>query len=94
MRVNEPTVSHEQKRFQSLSNLRVQDSSESFHTFEKRNLAVQLWDQQEEVLLGLLSLNVIAEVYSQITSDMVYPTVHDKYSGSKKCPNVLPCLKE
>ncbi len=41
--------------------------------------AVQLWEQQEEVLLGLLSLNVTAEVYSQIVSDMVYPTVHDKY---------------
>ena len=41
--------------------------------------AVQLWDQQEEVLLELLSLNVTAEVYSQIVSDTVYPTVHDKY---------------
>src|SRR5260370_42483114 len=40
---------------------------------------VELWSAQEEVLIGLLFLNVTTEVYSQIASDAVYATVHDKY---------------
>jgi hypothetical protein len=38
-----------------------------------------LWNKQEEVIIGLIFLQVSMEVYSQISSDTVYPTVHDKY---------------
>src|SRR6266702_2098645 len=37
------------------------------------------WDKEEEVIIGLLFLFVTTEVYSQIASDNVFPTVHDKY---------------
>jgi len=37
------------------------------------------WNKEEEVIIGLLFLFVTTEVYSQIASDNVFPTVHDKY---------------
>ena len=39
----------------------------------------QLWDRQQEVLIGLLTLYTTSEVYTQVASDVVYPSVHDKY---------------
>ena len=36
-------------------------------------------DKEEEVIIGLLFLFITTEVYSQIASDNVFPTVHDKY---------------
>src|SRR6266404_5779222 len=40
---------------------------------------VQIWEQQEVVPIGLVSLNGTREGYSQIAAETVYPTVHDKY---------------
>ena len=38
-----------------------------------------LWDKQEEVIIGLFALYTISEVYNQVSSDVIYPMVHDKY---------------
>ena len=38
-----------------------------------------LWERQEEVIIGLLALYTTSEVYTQIASDTVFPSVHDKY---------------
>ena len=38
-----------------------------------------LWDKQEEVIIGLFALYTTSEVYNQVASDIIYPTVHDKY---------------
>src|ERR1700761_9013221 len=40
---------------------------------------VALWEHQEEVIIGLLALHTTSEVYNRITSDTVFPSVHDKY---------------
>ena len=40
---------------------------------------VELWNQQEEVIIGLLTLYTTSGVCNQVSSDTVYPTVHDKY---------------
>ena len=40
---------------------------------------VALWERQEEVIIGLLALYTTSEVYTQIASDTVFPSVHDKY---------------
>ncbi len=37
------------------------------------------WDKEEEVIISLLFLFITTEVYSQIASDNVFPTVHSKY---------------
>ena len=38
-----------------------------------------LWERQEEVIIGLFALYTTSEVYTQIASDTVFPSVHDKY---------------
>ena len=40
---------------------------------------VSLWNRQEEVLLGMMTLLCTTEVWSAVASDTVYPTVHQKY---------------
>src|SRR6266702_2998298 len=44
---------------------------------------VACWDKEEEVIIGLLFLFVTTEVYSQIASDHIFPTVHAKYQQLK-----------
>jgi hypothetical protein len=42
--------------------------------------AVQaVWDAEEEALIGLLMLNLITEVWKQVSSMTIYPSVFDKY---------------
>jgi hypothetical protein len=38
------------------------------------------WDAEEEVLIGLLMLNLITEVWKQVENMTTYPTVFDKYT--------------
>src|ERR1700761_2990204 len=40
---------------------------------------VELWNHQEEVIIGLLTLHTTSEVYNQVASDTVFASVHDKY---------------
>jgi hypothetical protein len=43
--------------------------------------AVQaVWDAEEEVLIGLLMLNLITEVWKQVKNMTTYPSVLDKYA--------------
>jgi hypothetical protein len=37
------------------------------------------WDAEEEVLIGLLMLNLITEVWKQVSSMTIYPSVFDKF---------------
>jgi hypothetical protein len=38
------------------------------------------WDVEEEALIGLLMLNLITEVWKQVSNMTTYPTVFDKYT--------------
>jgi hypothetical protein len=38
------------------------------------------WDAEEEVLIGLLMLNLITEVWKQVNNMTTYPSVFDKYT--------------
>jgi hypothetical protein len=38
------------------------------------------WDAEEEALIGLLMLNLITEVWKQVSNMTTYPTVFDKYT--------------
>ena len=54
---------------------------------------VALWDHQEELIIGLLALYTTSEVYTQITSDTVYPSVHDTVGQCHHPTPSLPKLK-
>jgi hypothetical protein len=38
------------------------------------------WDAEEEVLIGLLMLNLLTEVWKQVSNMTTYPSVFDKYT--------------
>jgi hypothetical protein len=45
------------------------------------DVAIQAaWDAEEEVLIGLLMLNLITEVWKQVENMTTYPSVFDKYT--------------